>query len=170
MAQRYLDRTTSNPPAHHDLPSAHWRETGPQLSVAQSGQPRCGTNAIEYVEPFMPYSLGLVLRNPESCIRPRGHDGCHASKVVRHAYRKTQWKALAWGCSVEPTLSAEPEPPVGPAPSAVLLSPDFNARSPLWPSSSGTDAMVSQSLLRELIAWQRGVRLELRLGNRLAYG
>ncbi len=141
-ARGYLDRADPKPAADLTLPAAHWRETGPRLSVAASGQPRCGARAIEYVQPLMSYGLSLVMRNPESCIRPRGHDGCHASQVVQHAYRRSLWKALVW----EPA-----EPP----PTTVLLSPNYNASSPLWPESDLTNSMVPASLLTDLIAWQK---------------
>ncbi len=95
-AQHYLDRTAPKSPEHSTLPRAHWRETGTQWLVAQPGQPRCGAKAIEQVETTFPYSPSLVLRNPETCIRPRGHDGEHASEIVHHQYRHSRWKALAW--------------------------------------------------------------------------
>jgi hypothetical protein len=140
-AQGYLDRTNLKPPPHLALPSAHWRETGPKLSVAEPGELRCEARAIEYVQPVLSHGLSLVMRNPESCIRPRGHDGWHASRVVQHAFRKSILKALAW------------ESPQA-SPKAVLLSPDFNASAPLWPESAATNAMLSASLLGDLIAWQ----------------
>ena len=34
------------------------------------------------------------------------------------------------------------------------LSPDYNAPSPLWPLSDATDALVPESLLARLVAWQ----------------
>jgi hypothetical protein len=40
-------------------------------------------------------------------------------------------------------------------PSVVTFSPDYNAPSPLWPSSDTTDAMVPEALLVKLIAWQQ---------------
>ena len=39
-------------------------------------------------------------------------------------------------------------------PSKVRLSPDYNAPSPLWPSSDATHALVTESLLARLVAWQ----------------
>ncbi len=95
-AQRYLDRIAPKSPQHLALPSAHWHETGTKLSVAEPGQPRCGAKAIDYAQPVMSYGLSLVPRNPASCIRPRGHDGQHASEVIQHVYRKSLWKAMAW--------------------------------------------------------------------------
>jgi len=95
-AQHYLEQTTPRPPQHSTLHSAHWLETGAKLSVVEAGQPACGAKAIEYVEAVGPYSPSLLLRNPETCIRPRGHDGQHASEVVHHQFRKSLWKALVW--------------------------------------------------------------------------
>lgn len=34
------------------------------------------------------------------------------------------------------------------------MSPDYSAPSPLWPLSVGTNSLVPESLLAELIAWQ----------------
>lgn len=39
-------------------------------------------------------------------------------------------------------------------PSVVTFSADYDAPSPLWPSSDTTDAMVPKALLSKLIAWQ----------------
>ena len=64
------------------------------------------------------------------------------------AYRGTGGFPIGW-------LRNVPSPPPHEAPpTTVLLSPDFNAPSPLWPLSAATDAMVPQTLLDELIAWQ----------------
>jgi hypothetical protein len=95
-AQQYLDRTATHSPEHLNLPIAHWHETGAQLSVAQPGERCCGARAIEQAQRSMPYSSSLLLRNPAACIRPRGHDGQHASDMVHHLYRKSHWKALVW--------------------------------------------------------------------------
>lgn len=40
-------------------------------------------------------------------------------------------------------------------PSVVTFSADYDAPSPLWPSSDTTDAMVPEALLVKLIAWQK---------------
>jgi hypothetical protein len=47
-------------------------------------------------------------------------------------------------------LGLQDEPP-----SVVTFSPDYDAPSPLWPSSDTTDAMVPEALLVKLIAWQQ---------------
>ena len=64
-------------------------------------------------------------------------------------------------------LMVEPEDDVLPS---IRLSPDYSAPSPLWPSSDGTDAMVPEELLARLVRWQRDLRSELPLGNRLEVG
>lgn len=52
----------------------------------------------------------------------------------------------------------------------IRLSPDYNAPSPLWPSSDETDAMVPKELLDRLIGWQQEFDSKFPLGNGLALG
>jgi hypothetical protein len=40
-------------------------------------------------------------------------------------------------------------------PPSVRLTPDYGAPSPLWPLSDATDALVPESLLARLVAWQQ---------------
>lgn len=97
IAQQYLDRTAHHYPEQLTLPMGLWRETITQLSVAESGQRRCGARAVEPVELGAgPYSASFLLRNPISCLRPSGHDGPHAARTEAHGRHKAKWRALAW--------------------------------------------------------------------------
>ena len=95
-AKEDLEVAGLQPAEPSTLPSALWRETESQLSVAQPGEPPCAAEAIEYVEGTIEYGPFALLRNPQACIRPRGHEGEHASQVVHHPLRRRRWKALAW--------------------------------------------------------------------------
>ena len=65
------------------------------------------------------------------------------------------WSGYAPSQAAEgPTPPGRPDPVELLPPTTVWLSPDYSAPSPLWPLSVGTNDLVPESLLAELIAWQ----------------
>lgn len=71
-------------------------------------------------------------------------DGQRAHLVRPHAPLSGSFGA--WGVKVDPDDDA---------PASIVLSPDYSAPSPLWPSSDATDALVPSELLERLTRWQR---------------
>jgi hypothetical protein len=95
IARGYLDRTDPPAPSHWKLPRAFWRETGEQLDTANGDQLVCGEEAI-VEQRKTTYADPQVHRQRVRCIRPRGHEGYHASQTKPHRFNKSKWKALCW--------------------------------------------------------------------------